>query len=152
MCRPCKGAAGGWADCHRREDAQTRGRSGRPWKRLRDQVISEETRCFRCGLPVDKALPPMTSLSVSVDHIVPLSKGGDPLDRANVALAHYGCNARAGSREYYGHPPLSQSGYADALLIAEWRTALTEFGDGLISALGAAEALRVLRALTVNGG
>lgn len=38
-------------------------------------------------------------MSFEVDELVPVSKGGDPLDRANVDAAHRVCNERKGNRE-----------------------------------------------------
>ena len=37
-------------------------------------------------------------MSFEVDEIVPVSKGGSPYDRANVAPAHRICNQRRGNR------------------------------------------------------
>ena len=75
------------------------GRAGRPWRRLQAQVYAEETHCWRCGQPVDMTRKGQRHrLAPSTDHLVPISKGGDPLDRGNVRLAHLGCNAAAGNR------------------------------------------------------
>lgn len=47
--------------------------------------------CGVCGLPVDEALPRTSRMGATVDHIVPLSKGGsDELE--NLQLAHWICN------------------------------------------------------------
>jgi len=51
------------------------------WKRAAAQVLAEETICHLCGHPP------------SVDHVVPLSKGGDMLARENLRAAHFGCNS-----------------------------------------------------------
>ena len=49
--------------------------------------------CHICGEPVDKTLSGTDPMAPSIDHIVPFLKGGkDCYD--NVALAHFGCNAR----------------------------------------------------------
>ena len=53
--------------------------------------------CHRCGRPIDKALRWPDLMSKSVDHIVDLAAGGEPLDPANLAPAHLSCNARAGA-------------------------------------------------------
>lgn len=37
-------------------------------------------------------------MSFEVDEIVPVSRGGDPLDYANVDAAHRICNQRRGNR------------------------------------------------------
>jgi 5-methylcytosine-specific restriction endonuclease McrA len=57
--------------------------------------------CQLCRLPVpsDRRFP--DPLSASIDHIVPISKGGsDTAD--NVQLAHLSCNKQKGSRQYVG--------------------------------------------------
>lgn len=50
-------------------------------------------RCGLCGKLIHKAKPFPHPMSRSIDHVVPLSKGGDH-SRANVQAAHYGCNSR----------------------------------------------------------
>lgn len=73
-------------------------RTGRPWLRVREQVILEEVDCGICGGVVDKSLRYPDPRSASVDHVVPLSRGGDLLDRLNLRLAHWSCNTKRGSR------------------------------------------------------
>lgn len=55
-----------------------RGRSGRPWRRVRAQVLAASRVCWICG----------HDGSDSVDHLTPLAEGGDPLDPTNLAPAH----------------------------------------------------------------
>lgn len=50
-------------------------------------------RCGLCNKRVDRRLKWPNPLSVSLDHIVPISVGG-PHSRANVQCAHLGCNSR----------------------------------------------------------
>lgn len=80
-------------------------RGGRPWRRLRDQVLAEETHCFRCGNEVDKSLPRNQRWSASIDHVIDVADGGAPLDRSNVRLAHHGCNSAAGNARRLGREP-----------------------------------------------
>ncbi|MFJ3201006.1 HNH endonuclease [Streptomyces sp. NPDC086989] len=54
-------------------------------------------RCSLCSHPVDPAVTWPDSLSPSLDHRVPLSKGGAH-DPSNVFLAHLGCNSSKGDR------------------------------------------------------
>jgi 5-methylcytosine-specific restriction endonuclease McrA len=69
-------------------------RNGRPYRRLRDQVLAEERRCWLCDQPI--GLDPWPDpLSGTIDHVVPVSV--DPsriLDRSNVRAAHFRCNSR----------------------------------------------------------
>jgi 5-methylcytosine-specific restriction endonuclease McrA len=52
--------------------------------------------CKLCQHPVDKGLSWPHTESASLDHVVPLSRGGDHV-RANVQLAHLGCNIAKGA-------------------------------------------------------
>lgn len=47
--------------------------------------------CAICGIPVDPAILHPDPMSASLDHVIPLSKGGDHT-RENSALAHLICN------------------------------------------------------------
>lgn len=53
--------------------------------------------CQLCGGPVDPAEGPRSSRSKSLDHIVPLTRGGLHT-RVNSQLAHLGCNSAKGNR------------------------------------------------------
>ena len=67
------------------------------WRKLRARVFTEEVDCWLCGRYVDQTIP-VGRWSRSADHVIPIDKGGDPLDRANCRLAHFGCNSRRGAR------------------------------------------------------
>lgn len=54
-------------------------------------------RCHLCGKKVERSKCAPHPLSPSIDHIVPLSRGGDHV-RANLACAHFSCNASKGNR------------------------------------------------------
>lgn len=74
------------------------------------RVLAEESVCWLCGRPVDPSLRgvrvydpstgrrPLHPLSPTLDEVVPVSCGGDPLDRSNVRLAHLRCNEARGDR------------------------------------------------------
>lgn len=49
--------------------------------------------CQLCRLPIDPAVPWPDSMSPSVDHVVPLARGGEH-SMANAQAAHLGCNSR----------------------------------------------------------
>lgn len=72
--------------------------NGHRRRQLRARVLREEDDCWRCGLPVDKTLPPHLDGSPEIDEVIAFALGGDPLDRANVRLAHRLCNIRAGQQ------------------------------------------------------
>lgn len=71
---------------------RSKGRTGRPWRQLRQRVITEEDICALCGGGVDKTLRWPHPYSPSVDHTQPLGQGGAPVSRANARLAHLRCN------------------------------------------------------------
>lgn len=52
--------------------------------------------CSLCGKPIDYALPAGHPMAFEVDEIVPVSRGGDPLDFDNTQPAHRVCNQRKG--------------------------------------------------------
>lgn len=62
------------------------------FERNRKKIISREDVCAICGKPVDKKLPYPHPMSATVDHIIPLAKGGHPSDINNMQLAHLICN------------------------------------------------------------
>lgn len=55
-------------------------------------IIAKESVCGICGRPVDKALTYPNPWSATVDHIIPINKGGHPSDIDNLQLAHFRCN------------------------------------------------------------
>lgn len=61
---------------------------GHAWRVARAAVLAESTVCGICG----------REGSTTVDHIIPVSRGGAPYDRANLQPAHERCNYRKGAR------------------------------------------------------
>lgn len=74
-----------------------RGREGRAWRRLVEQLCPPGSVCALClGArgPILFGLRRNHPLGPSLDHIVPLSRGGHPTAPWNLQPAHFGCNAR----------------------------------------------------------
>lgn len=74
-------------------------RQRQSWSWLR----SQERGCWICrafGRPdaIDYGLPASDPMSFSVDHIVPVSKGGSLYDHDNLDAAHKRCNVWRGNR------------------------------------------------------
>lgn len=65
---------------------------------LRKWLAAQGRPYHICGKSIDYSLPPGHPMSFEVDEIVPVSKGGNPLDRSNVDAAHRICNQRRGNR------------------------------------------------------
>ena len=62
------------------------------YEKARAKILRTQTICGICGKPVDFSLKYPHPLSPTVDHIVPVSKGGHPSDINNLQLAHRCCN------------------------------------------------------------
>ena len=75
-----------------------RNRNGNARRKLRARLRAEGRPCHICGQPIDYSLPAGHPWSFEVDEIVPVSKGGSPLDRGNVAPAHRICNQKRGNK------------------------------------------------------
>ncbi|MET7924735.1 HNH endonuclease [Streptomyces sp. NPDC005349] len=62
-----------------------------------DVHARDQWTCQLCGLPIDPEVAWPSPMSASVDHIVPLSRGGSH-SIINVQSAHLGCNSRKGDK------------------------------------------------------
>lgn len=62
------------------------------YQNARKKILAAQTVCGICGKTVDKRLRFPHPLSATIDHIIPVSKGGDPSDIENLQLAHWTCN------------------------------------------------------------
>lgn len=78
--------------------ADRRGRSGRPFERIKARIKAEATHCCKCGQPLNPDLEWPHPWSTSIEHLVPLHHGGDPLDPDNLDAAHLHCNVKDGNR------------------------------------------------------
>ena len=54
--------------------------------------------CHICGLPIPPDAPAGTPLAFELDELVPVSRGGSPVDPSNVAPSHRCCNAWRGNK------------------------------------------------------
>lgn len=75
----------------RRSDRQAGGNRA-AFENARKKILATQTVCGICGKPVDFSYRYPHPLSPTVDHIIPVSKGGHPSDLANLQLAHRCCN------------------------------------------------------------
>lgn len=63
-----------------------------------DEVAARDNYvCHICDGWVDMSLPRTIGLGATVDHVIPLSKGGSD-EPENLRLAHWACNVRKGSK------------------------------------------------------
>ena len=82
----------------KRTDRQPGNRAAFEAARLK--VLKTQTVCGICGKPVDFSYKYPHPLSPTVDHIIPIAKGGHPSDLSNLQLAHRYCT-RAKSDKLY---------------------------------------------------
>jgi 5-methylcytosine-specific restriction endonuclease McrA len=71
------------------------------WQKFRAGILAAAaetgTPCWICRRPIDYTLTGTHRAAPSLDHLVPRFLGGELLDPTNVAVCHYGCNARRGA-------------------------------------------------------
>ena len=73
-------------------------RNGRPYRRLVAEQKAKGLPCARCGGYINPKLDPRSPWSFTLDHIVPLSRGGSLLDPANARSMHRRCNSARGNK------------------------------------------------------
>ena len=56
------------------------------------RIYATQKICGICGHEVDFGLKFPHPLSPTIDHIIPVAKGGHPSDISNLQLAHFYCN------------------------------------------------------------
>lgn len=66
--------------------------------KAKKKIFATQSVCAICGRPVNFDLKFPDPWSATVDHIIPLSKGGSPADIANMQLAHLQCNRLKASK------------------------------------------------------
>lgn len=79
--------------------------NGHRRRQLRQRVLNTYDTCALCGQPVDKTLHHTHPWAPEVDEIIPVSKGGDPLDWNNVQLAHRTCNQQRSNKPLHTPTP-----------------------------------------------
>lgn len=65
--------------------------------KLRQVVERDGWECWLCGQPIRQGIDPHHDEAVSLDHVVPLSEGGNHAVE-NLRPAHRWCNSRRGNR------------------------------------------------------
>lgn len=76
----------------RRKRPDREGEHRAQFEKNRRKILLTQDVCGICGKPVDKNLRWPNPLSPTVDHIIPLDKGGHPSSLENLQLAHFVCN------------------------------------------------------------
>ncbi|MFJ4990054.1 HNH endonuclease [Streptomyces sp. NPDC088732] len=77
-------------------------RNGRPYRSLTARQRAKGLPCWWCGQPIDYTIVGLaaqrSAAAFTLDHELPLSRGGDLLDEANARSAHRRCNSARGNR------------------------------------------------------
>lgn len=77
-------------------------RNGRPYRRLTAAQRALGLPCWWCGHDIDYQLTgregQRSPWAFTLDHAIPLSRGGDLTDPANARSAHRRCNSQRGNR------------------------------------------------------
>ena len=68
------------------------------YERNRKKIFLTQEVCGICGKPVDKNLKFPHPLSPTIDHIIPIDRGGHPSAIENLQLAHFACNRQKSDR------------------------------------------------------
>ena len=72
--------------------ADRSGEHRRAFEKNKQRILKTQDVCGICGRPIDKELKYPHPLAASVDHIIPVSRGGHPSDIENLQIAHWTCN------------------------------------------------------------
>jgi 5-methylcytosine-specific restriction endonuclease McrA len=78
-------------------------RNGRPYQRLKAALRGEQP-CWLCHELILDDVDWRHPLSRTIDHIVPVTRGGDPLNPANCLPAHRRCNNRRQTKPVIPQP------------------------------------------------
>lgn len=62
------------------------------FEKNKKRILASQNVCGICGKEVDMSLKFPHPLSATVDHIIPLARGGHPSALENLQLAHLCCN------------------------------------------------------------
>lgn len=62
------------------------------FEKNKKKILATQEVCAICGNLVDKKLRFPNPMCATVDHIIPVSRGGHPSDIDNLQLAHLCCN------------------------------------------------------------
>lgn len=85
-----------WQAKNRRRRALKRSAQAEPYT-LAEIAARDKFRCQLCGRKVNMQIKAPHRKSPTIDHVIPIVENGDDT-RANVQLAHRGCNSSKGAR------------------------------------------------------
>jgi len=62
------------------------------FEKNKKKILATQDTCGICGRPIDKSIKYPHPMSPTIDHIIPIIRGGHPSDIDNLQLAHMTCN------------------------------------------------------------
>ena len=62
------------------------------YEKNKKRILATQNICGICGKPVDHSLKYPHPMSPTIDHIIPVAKGGHPSSLSNLQISHMGCN------------------------------------------------------------
>lgn len=86
-----------------RPEADWRFKQQRERERKKLEAHPELAVCWLCGNPIDMNLPPLHTNAFTLDHIIPLARGGDL--HGETKPAHRSCNSARGKGNRNGKKP-----------------------------------------------
>ena len=94
------------------------------FEKARKIIYASQSHCGICGQPVnfDKCFP--DPWSATLDHIIPISKGGNPASLENLQLAHLQCNRKKKARIIEPVKQVNKVSNRDLPLSCDWSTIL----------------------------
>lgn len=118
--RPSPGNDQGQGRAARRPERSTANRS--LWEHNKKVILATQTVCGICGQPVDKSLKYPDPMSATVDHIIPVSRHGDPVALDNLQLAHRYCNRMKSDKMPIEPEPPKENKPINIMQSRNWRT------------------------------
>ncbi len=82
----------------RRNRPDKDGRAQSEFDKNKRHILATQEICALCGKPVDRSLKFPHPMSATIDHIIPIQKGGHPSALDNLQLAHLVCNQTKGTK------------------------------------------------------
>ena len=88
--------------------ADRKGQHRANYERNRKRIFATQNTCGICGHPVDFSLKSPHPMSATVDHIIPIAKGGHPSDIDNLQLSHWTCNRQKSDKIFRSNQETKQ--------------------------------------------
>lgn len=99
------------------------------YERNKKKILMTQDTCALCGKPVDKRLKFPDPMSATIDHIIPIDRGGHPSDICNLQLAHMCCN-RAKSNKLQAETVAEGAPEAISNRVLPWSMDWTKYNPG----------------------